>query len=42
VLDSKEKTTAVKTNSQGYLIENTTTDDANKAGTQRFTLTDCN
>jgi YD repeat-containing protein len=42
VFDSKEKVTAIKTNTQGYLIENTTTDDANKSGTQRFTLTDCN
>jgi YD repeat-containing protein len=42
VSDSKEKITAVKTNSQGYIIENTTTDAANKSNTQRFTLTDCN
>lgn len=43
VSDSKEKITAVKTNSQGYIIESTSTDDANKTTTtQRFTLTDCN
>ena len=41
-LDSKEKTTAIKTNTQGYLIESTSTDDANKATVQKFALTDCN
>ena len=40
--DGKEKTTAIKTNSQGYLTESTSTDAANKASTQRFTLMDCN
>lgn len=42
VFDSQEKITSLKTNSQSYIIENTITDDANKATTQRFTLTDCN
>ncbi len=42
VFDSQEKITDLKTNSQGYIIENTSTDAANKSNTQRFTLTDCN
>ena len=41
VSDGKEKITAIKTNSQGYLIENTTSDAANKSYTQLFTLVDC-
>jgi YD repeat-containing protein len=41
VSDGKEKITALKTNSQGYLIENTTTNDVNKSYTQLFTLVDC-
>lgn len=42
VSDGKEKITDVKTNSQGYLIENATIDAANKSSIQRITLMDCN
>jgi hypothetical protein len=42
VSDSKETITAVKTNTKGYLIENTSVDDNNKSSTQQITLTDCN
>jgi YD repeat-containing protein len=42
VSDSKDKITNVKTNSQSYIIESTSTDDSNKATIQKFTLTDCN
>ncbi|MFN8345971.1 MAG: hypothetical protein U0X91_13250 [Spirosomataceae bacterium] len=42
VSDGKEKITAVKTNTKGYLIENTSVDDNNKSNYQQITLTDCN
>lgn len=43
VFDGKEKVTAIKTNTQGYLTESTSTDDVAKtSSTQRFTLLDCN
>ena len=42
VSDGKEKITDVKTNSQGYLIENATIDAANKISNQLITLMDCN
>jgi YD repeat-containing protein len=37
-----EKTTAIKTNTQGYLTESTSIDDAKQSTTQRFTMVDCN
>ncbi len=43
VSEGKEKITDVKTNSQGYIIESTSTNDVAKtSSTQRFTLLDCN
>ena len=36
------KTTVMKTNAKGYLVENTSVDDTNESSTQTFTLTDCN
>ena len=42
VFDSKNKITNVKVNSQGYITESTSVDDANKANIQKFTLVDCN
>jgi YD repeat-containing protein len=42
VSGGKDKITNVKTNSQSYIIESTSTDDSNKATIQKFTLTDCN
>ena len=41
VSDSKDKITAVKTNTKGYITESTSVDDANKSSTQRFTMADC-
>lgn len=42
VADSKDKITDVKVNAQGYITESTSTDAANKATIQKFTLVDCN
>jgi len=42
VSDGKEKVTAVNTNSQGFITESTSVDDAGKSSTERFTMTDCN
>jgi antitoxin component YwqK of YwqJK toxin-antitoxin module len=42
VSDGKDKITDVKVNAQGYIIESTSTDAANKANIQKFTLLDCN
>jgi len=43
VSDGTSKTTAIKTNTKGYVTEETSLDDTSKEiSTQRFTLTDCN
>ncbi len=42
VPDGKDKMTDVKVNAQGYIIESTSTDAANKSNIQKFTLVDCN
>ena len=43
VSDGTGKTTAVKTNTKGYIIESTSFDNTDKtSSTEKFTLTDCN
>lgn len=42
VSDGTNKTTAVKTNAKGYLIEKTSIDNTKRSSTQLFTLSDCN
>jgi hypothetical protein len=42
VSDGTGKTTDIKTNTQGYITESTSIDNAKKSNIQRFTMVDCN